>query len=298
MHERALPEGSGSPLLYSTGDIEVDGVTGTASGSQIAGMEGLNKILINNSDLTSTITGKTASDPIADGVILYQSTSGDADTSTGESALFQAVDSTLTSSITEGSFFYVTNTAADVVLKSTEINFDSDKAALLTVEGNDSNGWGTAGENGGTVNFTALDETLSGDISVDTISTLNLWLLDGTTYTGAMEITDNADGTDTTDAPITVNVDSDSTWVVTADTTISALNAESGAKIVDKNGKTVTIVADGKTVVKGTSDITVTVTGSYSTSVTTSDVNEVSTDYIDRTDFDSYYGTSTTFGEN
>ena len=30
--------GSGSPLLYSTGDIEVDNVTGTASGSQLAGM--------------------------------------------------------------------------------------------------------------------------------------------------------------------------------------------------------------------------------------------------------------------
>ena len=30
--------GSGSPLLYSTGNIQVDNVTGTASGSQIAGM--------------------------------------------------------------------------------------------------------------------------------------------------------------------------------------------------------------------------------------------------------------------
>ena len=43
--------GSGSPLLYSTGDIQVDNVTGTASGSQIAGMEGLNTILIYNSRL-------------------------------------------------------------------------------------------------------------------------------------------------------------------------------------------------------------------------------------------------------
>jgi hypothetical protein len=76
--------GSGSPLLYSTGDIEVDNVTGTASGSQIAGMEGLNTILIYNSTLESTITKATASDPIADGVIIYQSTSGDAESTTGE----------------------------------------------------------------------------------------------------------------------------------------------------------------------------------------------------------------------
>lgn len=291
-------EGSGSPLLYSTGDIQADNVTGTASGSQIAGMEGYNKIFINNSKLTSTITSKTASDPVANGVIIYQSMSGDADTSKGESALFQAADSTLTSSIEEGSFFYVTNTTAKVVLSNTKINYDADKANLLTVEGNDSNGWGTAGENGGTLTFTALDEDLEGNISVDTISSLDLYLLDGTSYTGSMEITGNEKNTNASDVPITVNISSDSTWVVTKDTTISALNAESGAKIVDEDGKTVTIKADGKTVVKGDSDITVTVTGSYSTKVSTSDANELSTDTIDRSDFDSYYGTSTTFGKN
>ena len=68
--------GSGSPLLYSTGDIELNNVTGSSSGSQIAGMEGLNTILINNSTLESTQSGKTASDPIADGIIIYQSTQG------------------------------------------------------------------------------------------------------------------------------------------------------------------------------------------------------------------------------
>ena len=290
--------GSGSPLLYSTGDIQVDNVTGTASGSQIAGMEGLNTIRIYNSDLTSTITKATASDPVANGVIIYQSTSGDAETTTGETATFEAVNSKLSSSIEEGSFFYVTNTAANILLSNTNLSFDADKANLLTIEGNDSNNWGTAGSNGGTVTFTARNETLEGDISVDTISSLDLYLLNGTTYTGAMEITENSVNTDQTDAPITVNISSDSKWVVTADTTISALNAEDGASIVDENGKTVTIVADGKTVVQGTSDITVTVTGSYSTTVTTSDANEISTDYIDRTDFDSYFGTKTTFGEN
>lgn len=57
--------GSGSPLLYFTGDIQVNNVSGTSSGSQIAGMEGLNTILIKDSTSESTVTGKTASDPIA-----------------------------------------------------------------------------------------------------------------------------------------------------------------------------------------------------------------------------------------
>lgn len=290
--------GSGSPLLYSTGDIEVDNVTGTASGSQIAGMEGLNTILIQNSDLTSTITSATASDPVANAVIIYQSTSGDAETTTGEEATFQAVDSTLTSSITEGSFFYVTNTDANIYLSGTEVSYDSDAADLLTIEGNDANSWGTAGSNGGEVTFTASDETLSGDIVVDTISSLDMYLMDSTSYTGATEIEENSVNTSATDAPITMNVSADSTWVVTADSTVTNLNAEDGASIVDENGKTVTIVADGETVVEGDSDITVTVTGAYSNTVTTSDENEESSDYIDRSAFDTYYGTETTFGTN
>lgn len=121
--------GSGSLLLYSTGDIQVNNVSGTSSGSQIAGMEGLNTILIKDSTLESTVTGKTASDPIANDTIIYQSTSGDAEGSTGEHATFQSVDSTLSSAIGSGSMFYFTNTTADVVLQNnTELDFDTDAA--------------------------------------------------------------------------------------------------------------------------------------------------------------------------
>lgn len=198
--------GSGSPLLYSTGDIQVNNVSGTSSGSQIAGMEGLNTIPIKDSTLESTVTGKTASDPIANGTIIYQSTSGDAEGSTGEHATFQSVDSTLSSAIGSGSMFYFTNTTADVVLQNnTELDFDTD-AATLTDNAAAGSGTGTA-----------------------------------------------------SDATITVNVDGTSTWVVTKDTTISALNVASGGG----DGNTVTIVANGKTVVSGSGDVTVTVTGSY-----------------------------------
>lgn len=198
--------GSGSPLLYSTGDIQVNNVSGTSSGSQIAGMEGLNTIPIKDSTLESTVTGKTASDPIANGIIIYQSTSG--------------------------------------------------------------------------------------GVTADTISSVDLYLLDGAAWIDAATVTDNAaagSGTGTaSDAPITVNVDGTSTWVVTKDTTISALNVASGG-----DGNTVTIVANGKTVVSGSGDVTVTVTGSYSTSVSAGSDTELSSDTIDRSEFDSRFGTST-----
>ena len=291
--------GSGSPLLYSTGNVQVDNVTGTASGSQIAGMEGLNTILIKNANLSSTITDKTASDPIANGVIIYQSTSGDAEAATGETAEFEVEDSTLSSAIESGSMFYLTNTAANIVLKNTTLDFDSDAANLLTIAGNDANNWGTPGNNGADVTFTGIDQTLAGDIDVDTISSLDLYLLDGTSYTGAITISDNTDASTTNDAPVTVNVDADSTWTVTADSTVSNLHVAPGAKIVDANGDAVTVLdAEGNTLVEGTSDVTVTVSGTYDTTVTTSDDNTLNGTVIDRDDFDVAYTTSTEFGTN
>ncbi|NMN02385.1 beta strand repeat-containing protein [Bifidobacterium panos] len=290
--------GSGSPLLYSTGDVEVSDVTGTATGSQIAGMEGLNTILINKSTLESTVSGKTASDPVANGVIIYQSTSGDAEATTGEAATFQAKDSTLKSAITSGSMFYFTNTEANVVLSNTTLDFDSDAAALITAAGNDSNSWGQAGSNGATVTFTGRNQELKGNVSADTISSVTLNLFDSSTWTGAAQIADNtsasAGSASASETPISVNVDGSSTWVVTGDTTVSKLNVAQGGKVVDAQGKSVTIKNGGDTVVEGTSDITVTVAGAYGTTVETSGTGTtLATKLISREAYDSKFSTST-----
>lgn len=291
--------GSGSPLLYSTGNVQVDNVKGTATGSQIAGMEGLNTILIKNSQLTSEVTGKTASDPVANGVIIYQSTSGDAEAATGETAEFEAENSTLASDIQEGSMFYLTNTTANVVLKNTALDFDSDAANLLTIGGNDANNWGTPGKNGADVTFTGLDQELAGNIDVDTISSLDLYLLDDTTYTGATTISENAAASEQSDAPISVSIDGDASWIVTADSTVTNLHIADGGKLVDQDGKSVSVKdASGNILASGESDVTVTVTGSYDTTVTTSDDNSLNATVIDRDDFDVAYTTNTEFGTN
>jgi hypothetical protein len=288
--------GSGSPLIYSTGNIEVNNVTGSASGSQIAGMEGYNNIYISNSKLVSTNNNKTGSDPIKNGVILYQSMSGDADTSTSKAAKFQAVNSSLSTSIDSGAMFYVTNTRANVVLKNTKLNFNSKKVNLLTIAGNNSNSWGSAGSNGAKVIFTGIKQKLDGNISVDNISSLKLYLLKNSTYTGKTTITTNSKATSSskTSAPITINIAKDSKWIVTGNSTVSNLNIESGAKIVDKSGKTVTIVnSSGKTLVKGSSKYKITVKGTYSNKVTTSSANSLSKSSVSRTSFDKYFNTNT-----
>lgn len=265
-------------------------MTGTASESQLVGMEGLKTVLIRNSTLSSSQTGKTASDPVADGVIIYQSASGDAESTTGEAATFQAVDSKLSSAIQSGSMFYLTNISADVVLKNTELDIASSAARLLYAAGNDANNWGQAGSNGATVKFTGIGQQLAGDVVADTISSVDLHLTEGTTWAGAASIEQNAAGS-TSDAPMTVNIDGSSQWTVTADSTVSSLNVAEGAKVVDADGKTVTIVAGGQTVVQGDSGLTVTVTGPYSTDYDASEAGSLTSEAIDRTAYDDAFGT-------
>lgn len=283
--------GSGSPLLYSTGDIEADAVQGTASGSQIAGLEGYNKILIYNSNLASTNNAISGSDPVKNGVIIYQSTSGDADTSTNEKALFEVADSTLSTCIDSGAMFYVTNTNANILISNSLLSFDADNVNLLQATGNSSNTWGKEGSNGGTVTLTAIKQNLSGNILVDSISSADIYLLSSSSYTGNTASSDS-------NANISMNISSDSVWYVTDSCALTNLNVEDGGKLLDINGNTVTVVQDGKTITEGDSTITVTVTGQYSTTVTTDSDNVLSTDYIDRSAFDSTYGTSTAFSTN
>ena len=289
--------GSGSPLIYSTGDIEVDAIRGTATGSQIAGIEGKNRILIYNSSLTSTNDAISGSDPIKNGVIIYQSTSGDAETASSKLGDFEAVDSTLKSTISSGAMFYVTNTNAKVVLQNTKLDFDSSTVDLINASGNNSNSWGSQGSNGGKVTFTGIKETLKGNITVDTISSVNLYLTKNSKWTGSATIENNSAGT-TSKSPLTVNVDKSSKWVVTKSTTVSNLNVEKGGKVVDSKGKTVTIKVNGKTKVKGNSEVVVTVTGKYSDTIKTSSRSSLSTKVLSREAFDKKYNVKTKFGTN
>ncbi|MDD5922787.1 MAG: hypothetical protein PUC44_06380 [Eubacteriales bacterium] len=141
----------------------------------------MNRILIYNSTLESTNNAISGSDPIKNGVILYQSTSGDADTASGETADFEAVNSTLKTNISDGAMFYVTNTNAKVVLENTKLDFDSDNVNLITASGNSFNNWGSSGSNGGTLSFLAKNETLAGNVYTDSISSVSMYLTKNST---------------------------------------------------------------------------------------------------------------------
>ena len=273
--------GQGSPLIYSTGVIEADNITGEASGAQITGMEGLNTVRIRNSSLTGS--AKKASEPVANGVIIYQSMSGDSSAGT---ANFEVSNSTLKSYITGGAMFYVTNTTANIVISNTKLDFDSSQNTLLSAGGNDgSNNWGKAGSNGGDVTLTADSQELKGDISCDGISDVSLYIVNNSKYTGGII----NDTTYTGDGGTSVSLDASSVWTVTSDSLLKSLHAVPGATIQDKDGKTVTIkTTGGSTVVDGDSSITIT-TDTYSEDNKSLPAGKISDYTIDRSGFNKYF---------
>ncbi len=215
--------GDGSPCIYSTGDISAASCTGKATGAQIAVVEGKNSITLDKCTLIGA--GKN-------GVMLYQSTSGDADVGT---AVFSCKNSALKTTST-GPMFYITNTDAVINLENTKLVFSS--GVLIDTAGNNTNNWGKTGENGGNVTLNAAKQTLKGDITCDSISSAEINLTSGSSLTGAIDTADTGD--------VSLTLDSTSKWYVTADSYVTA--------ITDADGTFSNIVSNGHTIYYSASD--------------------------------------------
>ena len=244
--------GSGSPAVYSTAEITIDNATLTASGSEAVCIEGANSVRLTD----CTLRGNMADLPQNDctwTVILYQSMSGDAEPGT---SVFEMTGGSLYSE--NGGLFYTTNTASVFRLTGVEIECAADCAFLLRCTGNrNQRGWGSAGANGATCTFTACDQLLAGDVLWDSISSLDFYLTEGSTLTGAV-LQDASSAGSGGDGHANVYIDANSHWVVTGDSRLSGLHC--AGTIVDADGNRVSVVgADGHVYVSGTSAYVITV---------------------------------------
>ena len=220
-----------------SGGIQTTG--GTANNSEALVIEGKNSITLENCDVTRNMsdTKGSSSEENVHNVMIYQSMSGDADVGT---STFSMTGGTLTAK--NGDMIYVTNTHCVLTLSGVTIKNEDADGALLRVVGNSaSHGWGTAGSNGAQVEFTADGQTLTGDIVVDTISTLNMTLQNGSSFTGTINIVDNAQGGTAVSNNAVVTIESGCTRTLTGDCTITGLT-NSGT--INFNGYTITL-ADG-----------------------------------------------------
>ncbi|MGN1389471.1 MAG: hypothetical protein ACI4WR_07460 [Bulleidia sp.] len=248
--------GTGSPAVYVTADVTINNADLIANGSEGVCIEGLNTLRLFNSNLTSDMQDLDQNDSTWS-VILYQSMSGDSEV--GNSS-FYMIGGTLNSE--NGGLFYTTNTESDFYLENVAITQSDDAEYFLRVSGNaNQRGWGTTGSNGAQTNFTANDQTMKGDVIWDSISELDFYMENGSSLTGAIYDDETYAGNGGS-GYANVYIDSDSTWTVTGDSTVTNLYNE--GTIVDADGKTVSIVGtDGTVYVQGDSSYTITVT-SYS----------------------------------
>ena len=231
--------GYNSPAVYSTADVTVSNASLTANNSESLVIEGKNSIKLNNCDVSGNMssTEGSSSDENVHNVMIYQSMSGDAEVGTSE---FDMTGGSLTGN--NGDMFYITNTHSIINLSNVDITNKDADAYLMRVTGNSAaRGWGKAGANGAQVEFTASNQTLNGDIAVDTVSTLNMTLTDSSDFTGTINIIDNAQNGTAVDNNAVVTIDSDSTWTLTGDCTVTSLENNG---TINFNGHTITL-ADG-----------------------------------------------------
>ena len=217
-----VTHGTGSPAIYSTADITVSNATLNATASEALVIEGKNSITLENCDASGAMTG-TYRDGAENlqGVMIYQSMSGDANV--GKGSLTVTGGSLKTEA---GDLFYVTNTTAEINLKGVALTLAD--GALLRVAGNDgSRGWGAQGANGGRVTLTAEDQALEGEIVVDEISSLRMTLSGSSAFTGTV----NPEGEAGT---VSLALKDNATWTLTADAYLSSFQGD--AAQIQTNG--------------------------------------------------------------
>lgn len=129
--------GQGSPVIYSTADITVSDAVLTSNMSEGAVIEGKNSITLNNCQMTVSNTRRNSHAQFLDGIMLFQSFSGDA--ATGNSH-FTMNGGTLTNR--QGHLIHVTNTNAIITLNGVKLVNDDPAKVLLSVC---ADGWKGAG---------------------------------------------------------------------------------------------------------------------------------------------------------
>ena len=207
--------GTDSPAIYSTGNITAKSATLSATGSEAAVVEGKNSITLYD----STISGAKKN-----GVMLYQSMSGDSGVGT---SYFNMTGGSLTSS--EGALFFITNTDSEINLKGVTLK----NSTGVLINSAATARWGNQGSNGGNVTLNANSQTLEGSITCDNISTVALNFKNKSSLTSTIN-------TEKTAKSVTLSLDKDSTWTVNGTSYLTTLTDEdTDLSNIKDNGNTI-----------------------------------------------------------
>lgn len=214
--------GQGSPSIYSTANISVSNASLISKASEGIVIEGKNSVLIDNCDLTDSNTKLNGKSTTYKNIFLYQSMSGDA---ADGNASFVARNSNITTN--NGDTLYVTNTTATIELENNVITNNDSTGNFLRIQ---KDSWGNTGSNGGNVTLSLKNQRVTGNIVVDSISTLEMNLNNGSYYEGKINNENSAKN-------IALKIDSTSTIKLTGDSYVSSLEDEDTSySNIDFNG--------------------------------------------------------------
>jgi len=208
--------GSDCAVLYSTGNLTVDSITGSSAKGEIGVIEGSNYININNSDITSGAGSSSRA------MMILQSGSGDA--GTGKHGYINVFRGKLTSTGTETPFIeIVSNCTGTLTLDSVETSIAS--GILMKVDYNTR--WSTSGATGQLI-LSGSGTTYTGSILVDSYSAAEVTVNKGVIWKGAYDTTNSGKSTTLTNT---------GTWTLTADSYVDKI-VNNG--VINKNGHTLT----------------------------------------------------------
>ena len=153
-----ITEGSGSPCIYSTGDISAYNATGNASAAQTMVVEGKNTI--DNCDFSGN-------SPKHGGIMLYQSTSGDASEGTSVLTMKDCCirDNSGTALLLVTNTHSIVNIDNCIFLNAKGVPLASDDPLVTCRNCNgDGHRWGREGSNGGQIEINLKNQKLMGTL--------------------------------------------------------------------------------------------------------------------------------------
>ena len=208
--------GKNSPVILTNGRAGVSNARLEAKSSQAVIAEGEANVALQSCDVTAN--SEAASSDQA--VMIYRAGTGNP---LSETSYFTMSGGNLTSN--NGDVFYASNVNATISLTGVTITNNDDDGAFLHAG---ASSWGTTGLNGGKITLYATRQSIEGDIELDGVSDMNMYLADNSYFTGAV----NTSGTS---ARTFVSI-ANSRWTLTADSHISSLNCQAGS--INLNGHT------------------------------------------------------------
>ncbi len=212
-------DGDGSPAVFAAADVSISDAELSAGASQALTMEGANTVVLDNVTLTAAHAGKSSG---SSSVLICQGASG---ASKGVARL-RIQGGSLTS--LRGDAFLICGSDALIELRNVQIVSDDPDGSLLRATAADRD---CDGKKGADVTLHASGQALDGDVAVDGVSSLRVFLDDGSTLTGSV----NAEDT----GKVTVSLSGGSKWVLTGDSCITALTCASDSIVL--NGFSLTV---------------------------------------------------------